>query len=605
MEIRDNFNPKYSSSNDVKVVVGKKKDGSDKTETIKEKKLFLRHLFDVSTDERFRDILCALAIPYVFNGLETVQYTQLGSGNGGYLPTQKTMDFPYWNAVLASEEKHFESTIFGVPHSDVLVPDVNLSHLDPSGNWADQQQHGIGHVSSTPDSVLWNGKKVKWGSDPVLTLLMVEGMTFFRGRLATTSAHTTMIKGADFNEANQKENYVKTIPFTVKNNSISFTTGTWGEQSNVKGGMKEIWAPQWQEPLSYRSLLMEIRKYSEVIQSNQTTIYDSKDMMMFLSESGRDNGVTVFHRYLMAPRQGQGNTMVVPLEKFDCQNDIRVDVLTSLLPALRDIRQVLNNENTGTPNSVLNNFEILNREVESFMTGGSSTTKISLAFVRLIRHLRVSLIEREKVSTKTPKRLDRRYYPTVLQPNGKNEVIRFGNPIFDKAADRFSFNEKWISAVVEENNSPEVRLALTKAHETPLSTLHDISEYLEGMLDNELVEDLTMMFQMCRLPQDIKFGVTKGPTPWMPMDYVVGCLLHQSKSSDSNADQSDKDTWNNLIAFSRPDDAMATGIQRLRLRHTLRSFMEPCSVTDTSLLMESVNIPLCHTDVERLIQFIN
>ena len=134
------------------------------------------------------------------------------------------------------------------------------------------------------------------------------------------------------------------------------------------------------------------------------------------------------------------NPVVAPLEKFDCRNDIRSDVLTSLIPALRDIRKTLNNENVGAPNSVLAKFEKLDREVNAFMGGRSSITKLSVLFVELIQHLQKSLPNGDKVSLNAIKRVDRWYYPTVLQPNGKNEVKVNGKSVYDDTAERFQFN---------------------------------------------------------------------------------------------------------------------------------------------------------------------
>ena len=303
--IRNVFDPEYSSSKLVKKFAGRDKRGNIRHEQVTSKKLFLAHLFENYTNDRFQEILCALCIPYEYNNIKQVQYTKLGSGTGGYLPNQKTIDYPYWNSVLSAEAKHFESTLFGISHPDCLVPGVNLPHIDPSSNWADQNQFGIGHKTSQEEKLWWDGKRVAWGGDPVLTLLMVEGMGFFRGRLATSTGYANQLKGVDFDEVVTAENYVKTIPFCVRNHSLSFTTGTMAEQQS-NGAATEIWAPQWEEAMTYRTLLTEVRNLSEVAQRLRVSLSDSSDMMMFLSEKGRTNGVSVFHRYLMPDRRGQG-----------------------------------------------------------------------------------------------------------------------------------------------------------------------------------------------------------------------------------------------------------------------------------------------------------
>ena len=219
----------------------------------------------------------------------------------------------------------------------------------------------------------------------------------------------------------------------------------------------------------------------------------------------------------------------------------------------------------------------------------------------MVQHLRRS---KTKKGDKGTNYLYKRFFPTQEHESG-NEVIRHGKPILDTSKERFLFNEKWVSSILEESNTSEVRLALSMATGTPYSTLEDVSEYLDGSMDKERLDNLVMFFQMCRIPRDINFGVTRGKTPWVPMDYALGALLHQSRSVDSNSDASDVRSWKNLLSFNRQDDAMQAAVHRLRMRRVLHRPVSIFSGTEPALLSRSVDIPLCSTDIKRLINFIN
>ena len=90
-----------------------------------------------------------------------------------------------------------------------------------------------------------------------------------------------------------------------------------------------------------------------------------------------------------------------------------------------------------------------------------------------------------------------------------------------------------------------MRVALSIAKRKTFANLQDIAEFLDGVLDNELIEKLTMMFQMSTLPAHLEFQETEGKTPWLPMDYVVGALLRQYRAAETGADEGDVATWSN------------------------------------------------------------
>ena len=595
----------------------------------KTRKNFIFNLFNRMNDEAFKDVLCSLAIPFTdYKGNDTCSYSPLGNDNGGWMYGKRPMDRSYWLAYQAIEQKHLESTLFGINHDDVLVPGVELRQLDPFTNWVDQSGIGIGVGSATPSKdFTWMGKKVQWGGDPVQTLLAIEGMTFFRGRVGSEFSHSRQLKGVDFDESVVATKEVKTMPFVVVNRSVSPTTSTWAEYS---GGTKELWAPQWKTPMTYLSLLMEIRDMSEVAQKQRTTFHDSTDMMLFLSKAGQKSGVTVFHRYSFVKRIGQGGSesVATSLEKFDCQTDKRVDVITSFLPALRFLRQSIAVYGTDFPNSATSKFESIECDFNDFVAGRQPLTKLVLNFSNLISYLRRSGLECTKDFKKTlggvkPKdsfTLDRWFYPTLRLISSGNEFSyegrhqldtpanrkRFGETTFSPTVEgRFFFNPKLVTTILEEYNTTEVRLALSMASGRPCSTLHDISEYLDGTIDAEMMQSFRLFFEMCRMPSDVPFGVTKGETPWMPMDFVLAKLLRNDTSSEVKRDSSDTALWKNLVSFNNPEEAMQVAIDRLSIRGTLRHSMSVSTSTPSDILFESADIPLSSTDIKRLINFIN
>ena len=321
--------------------------------------------------------------------------------------------------------------------------------------------------------------------------------------------------------------------------------------------------------------------------------------------------------------------MVLPIEKFDCRKDVRTDVLTCLLPAMKLLRKSLNSIDSLAPNSVLTRFEHLQREVDSFIAGGSSITELSRLFVGVVRHLKKSLIgmakpiqykEEANGKLKPITRLDLWFYPTLRFAGSENEVKVRGRAVLDTPSNhaehsernlmphqerRFRFGEQWVRALLTENDSPEVRVALSQATQRPHSNLNDISQLLDGQLDSEMIDDLRMMLEMCFLPEDLTFGVTTGETPWMPIDYVISALLLQSRSGESNADESDTASWYSLMSYRRGQDALETAVRRLRLRHTIHRPIPVFQSTDTESLMEAVKVPLCKTDLQRLGQLVN
>ena len=156
----------------------------------------------------------------------------------------------------------------------------------------------------------------------------------------------------------------------------------------------------------------------------------------------------------------------------------------------------------------------------------------------MVQHLRRS---KTKKGDKGTNYLYKRFFPTQEHESG-NEVIRHGKPILDTSKERFLFNEKWVSSILEESNTSEVRLALSMATGTPYSTLEDAS--------------------------DVR-------------------------------------SWKNLLSFNRQDDAMQAAVHRLRMRRVLHRPVSIFSGTEPALLSRSVDIPLCSTDIKRLINFIN
>tara|TARA_B100001059_G_scaffold44524_1_gene36870 strand:+ start:5022 stop:7184 length:2163 start_codon:yes stop_codon:yes gene_type:complete len=571
------------SGKEVVYKVPSKKPGQTRDHKYTRSKQTIAYLFRNIQNEDFRDILCGLATPYVdFYGISTVNPSVLGNGMYGRLANSKNMDFVYWNSILQSESKHYEAALFGTPNPDCNIPNVNLPHLDSYGSWYDQSQFGIGYQSASLDKIKWNGEKVLWGSNPVRTTLMIEAMTFFRGKLSTGGSSTKKIVGVDFDESTVKEKQFPSVPLTIKNNSIGFESGNWTERKKDNMAVYELWAPYWSNEFTYRGLVSEIRNMSEVAFINKTTFEDSYDMMEFLSNVGNQLQIDFFGRFAFLDRLARGNKVNAPLEKFYCNGDNRYDVITAIKPALRKVNSLLNSNSIVMSSSLLLMYQTIQEKVQSYMKGSSSLLDISIAFADFSKHCLLSPAYSS---------LSDYLYPTKKLDSGNDEKKR-GKAQVDKSTYRFTFNEKWVSHLLEESNTPEVRLALSMATKQQVASFTDMSNYLTDTLDNDLLDKLAFFFEMCKVPQDLPVPTIPHQV-WLPMDFLLASLLKNTLPYDpSNSDKRAIDSWYDLINDERAEDAYEVAMERLRLRGVMRKNYPVFTTTSSSSMVRLLDLNL-------------
>lgn len=547
------------------------------TDSTELKKRLAHFIFKNTADTRLHDILCALTVPYVDSkGVETSSNTKLGNQSIGATTDKSCLDRKYWTAILACEKKHIENTILSTNHKDSLVEGVELTYLDPKSHWNEQSICGGGHLSRKTDAkkfMTWNGEKCVWGGCPFETMMMIEGMTFFRGRAGIIGQGNTKVKGVDFDEVNVNNKQVPCLPFAVRNNSISTNTGTWVEQtksSKYRPGFDEIWCPVWRKPMTYRALLSDIRELGVVAQSYKNPIIYSRDMMLFLSQVGVKTSIDLYSRFVFLNRIDNAHIPTL-VDVFDPSDDKRVDVIQTILPYFNDIRrsiQEVDGNDLSVSGSIQYEYTFFQDELDRFMNGASSMLKVSLALIKLVKQLRVS------------------WGPYLTESKGKKFFAKFPrlSALFgDETAQKIP--ALWIERMESEFDT-ECRIAASLATGRPLATSVDMSIHLWGKTNRDKIEALRMLFEMCEVPYLTKPQVAE--TPWLPLDYRLISRLFSIKDNDLVS--KDQTICRNLIIENRIEDAMEVAHRRLCLERKWNEAYYPARSTKSDILVDAVTI---------------
>jgi CRISPR-associated protein Csx17 len=503
-------------------------------------------------------------------GKPYVRYPALLGGTAGFLAADFGDQFVASLAVANTQ--HFEAAIFGSSARHVLVKAGNSLIYDPAGRGDGQQGYRIA-ISDVQTTT----------ANPAELILLAEGMAFFQGYVTTVQ------------QEGKEEEGARQASFTlaVVHNSSAHASNSWLENDGQPA--EELWCPLWEEPVTFQELRDELARVALLPLPRQ--LRTGTDFALFASQLGRRHGLSAFARYCFPPRVGQGTKIPSLIEVFplhDGQED-RSDALAGVAGFASTLRWRA--ADRSIPTSYRNSAERVVAELEALSGGGGS-------FATLLRHL-----------------VAWRRQEDLMPDADRLQRFRLG---------RRELPPQWFSLLGRELDGPEWRLALAlgtgqglpthllratrtpgskpndkttrEQHRnqrlTPLATgrpyagLADVLLLLEGRVDAELVDDLTLAVAWIERRGLPKLPPPDTHLPWLPPDYLAGLLLNQWHFEAHSPVEGDRARWRELLLAGRPEEAMEVALHRLRVAEVVSWAWPAMAASDPHRLLRAVEVPV-------------
>jgi CRISPR-associated protein Csx17 len=503
-------------------------------------------------------------------GKPYVRYPALLGGTAGFLAADFGDQFVA--SLAAAKAEHFEAAIFGSSARNVLLKAGNTLIYDPAGRGDGQQGY---RVASTDVQTTT--------ANPAELILLAEGMAFFQGY-----ATTVQQEGQEGGGARQAS-----FTLAVAHNASGHASNSWLENDGQPA--EELWCPLWEEPVTFQELRDELARVALLPLPRQ--LRTGTDFALFASQLGRRHGLSGFARYCFPPRVGQGTKIPSLIEVFPLHDDQedRSDALAGVAGFASTLRWRA--ADRSIPTSYRNSAERVVAELEALSGGGGSFT----ALLRLL----VAWRQQEDLKPEDD-RLQR---------------FRWG---------RRELPPQWFSLLERELDGPEWRLALalgtgqvlpthlrrttrtsgSKPNDktpreqlqnqrlTPLATgrpyagLADVMLLLEGRVDDELVDDLTLGVAWIERRGLPKLPPPETQLPWLPPDYLAGLLLNQWHFDAHSPVDGDRARWRELLLTGRPEEAMEVALHRLRVTEVVSWPWPAITASDPVRLLRAVEVPV-------------
>ncbi|MFY8147698.1 MAG: type I-G CRISPR-associated protein Cas8g1/Csx17 [Prochlorococcaceae cyanobacterium] len=465
-------------------------------------------------------------------GKPIVRYPALLGGTAGFLGADFGDQFV--KSLAAAKAEHFEAAIFGGSAPKILQSAGNTLIYDPAGRGDGQQGYRV--ASSDTQSTAAN---------PAELILLAEGLTFFQGYALTDHQ----------DEQDQGGTRQASFTLAVLHNSSGHASSSWLENKGQRS--EELWCPLWEEPVTLDEVRQELGKKALLPLPRQ--LVTGTDFALFASQLGREKALSGFARYCFPPRVGQGTKIPSLIEVFHLtrSREDRTDALASVAAFASTLRRRASKP--ATPASYLHAAERVVAEVEALSGGGGS-------FAVLLRHL-VAWRQQESLNAE------------------------------DKQLNRFRFRRKelppqWFTSLARELESPEWRLGMALASNSPYASLADVLLLLEGRLDEDLVDDLEAGLGWIDWQGLPPIPEPEEEIPWLPADYLVGLLLNQWHFGEHVPVEGDRTRWSELLWAERPEEAMEIALHRLRVADVVSWPWPAITGSDPRRLLRAVEVPI-------------
>lgn len=231
----------------------------------------------------------------------------LGSGgNDGNLEfSNKFMD--YISSMFAAEDtvskNLLENAIFDFK-TDKLQKKIRVGQFEPGRTGGSNQGDGIE-----------NGDK--YTANPWKLILTIEGTILWSGSIAKR------------NNPLNNGNMILTSPFTVKSVQVGFNSSFEDGKSRA-----EIWTPLWKNPTGYKELKSFLAEGRANVGRKNAS--NSIEFAEAVSSLGINRGVSNFVRYNLLERRGN-NYIALPTGTFDVRYRKESDLIRELNPLLFQI----------------------------------------------------------------------------------------------------------------------------------------------------------------------------------------------------------------------------------------------------------------------------
>jgi CRISPR-associated protein Csx17 len=504
------------------------------------------------------------------NGDPIARFPAMLGGSGGYLAADFGTQFV--NSLIAAQAEHFLAVIVGSTAIGMQLSSGNSLIYNPAGRGDGQQ----GYQVATRDTLAAI-------ANPAELILAAEGMTFFKG-YASTTYHDKEGRGAS-----QQASFT----LAVMHNSSLHPSSSWLENKGQQS--EELWCPLWEEPCQYSAVRNALDRVAMLPLPRQ--LQTGTDFALFASRLGRQHGLTGFARYCFPARIGQGTKMPSLIEVFSLGKigDDRSDALAQVASFSTTLRW--RSKDPSVPSSQRHAAERVVAQVEALSGGGGS-------FGALLGDL-VAWRRQEELRS----------------PDDQLNRFRFG---------RRELPPQWFQLLQRELDGPEWRLALslgtgrwplrditkrkasTLPHDQhlekhrssslqppqqlatgrPYATLTDVLLYLEGRLDEAMVQELALgvaWIERRRLPP---FPQPVRRLPWLPPDYLVALLLHQWPFPAHVTIAGDRARWFELLMAGRCSEAMEVALHRLRISELVSWPWPAITHSDPQRLLLAVRVPI-------------
>jgi len=211
-------------------------------------------------------------------------------------------------------ERRIRASLFGA-ESDGLEPMAGMMQYAPVTDFLND---GDAFRSKPyPES----GGSSNAGCNPFDVLLMIHGLLTFSGMTA-------------------RDNQSEKDPIAKFSLAVDLASGTADTacKSESRIQIEEIWLPLWDQPLTHKQVRDFIYKMLRQPVSNQP-IADSIDFAYEVAHFGKNHKIPLFLRCGILPRKGQSN-FVIPIEVFPSQ-EIDPDVAAELRPFRLSMRRLV------------------------------------------------------------------------------------------------------------------------------------------------------------------------------------------------------------------------------------------------------------------------
>jgi CRISPR-associated protein Csx17 len=289
-------------------------------------------------------------------------------------------------------------------------------------------------------------------------------------------------------------------PFTVDSSPVGYQSSTGKDRVATRA---EIWAPVWEQPARYAEIKTLLREGRASLDGKpaQTGL----EFAQAASSLGVDRGVTGFVRYSLLERRGKGYYVALPAGKFAVTYRRETDLVRELAPILERADILLRD----APVSYISLRRQVDEAVYQLLLRGGPEA---------LRGVATSLgrVHRWILNTAKPIRLNASITPAWLTTLADFPEARIaaalagisgsGAGVFRDHLDRNNRCFAWTGRDLSErlirvldkrirDGSDQLHNPLRSSYSASAS---DVARFIEGALDDDLVEDLLFTFSLMR-----------------------------------------------------------------------------------------------------------